>query len=75
MSVIRELLYNPSNGFLVRTLASHTSDEIGSQLTAFRDRERESQRKNNELQHMLLDVEAKLEKMKEQTRAGADAVS
>ena len=43
-------------------------------MTSFRERERELQRKNNDLQHMLLDLEAKIESMKEQTRSSAEAV-
>ena len=58
-----------------RTAVSLTSEEIRSQLNAFRDRERELQRRNNELEHLLLDRDVKVDSLQEQVRVTSEAVS
>ena len=50
-------------------------DRLQQQTTALRRQERLLEGKNSELQHTLLDVEAKLEGMKEQSRQRANVVS
>ena len=56
-------------------MAGQNTDEVTLQINKVRERERDLQKKNNELQHMLLDVEGKLEAMKDQTHSVADLVS
>lgn len=57
-----------------RSLKSEMTDDAVSELSSMRDREREVQRRNHELEHMLVDVEARIESMKTQTRAARDTV-
>ena len=46
------------------------SEELSAQVDRLRNRETELQRRNSELQRTLLDVQAKLERMKDQTQNG-----
>lgn len=63
------------NWFLCRTSASSTVEELRKQITAMHEKEQQLQQRNNELQHVLLDVQNKLDNMKDQASVAASLVS
>lgn len=54
---------------------THGSEELSSQVALLREKERAAVARSSELQHMLLDVEAKLDTMKDQTQNTSSLVS
>ena len=60
---------------LHRSFANQDSEELTTQITVLREKERVALARSHELQHMLLDVESKLETMKEQTQETTSKVS
>ena len=54
---------------------SEISEDTLSELTSLRERERETQKRNHDLEHMLVDVEAQIESMKNKTQSASDMVS
>ena len=59
----------------VRSSANESVEELRGRITAMHDKERQLQQRNSELQHLLMDVQAKLDGMKDQTSAAANLVS
>ncbi len=59
---------------MFRVQTDQSSEETRTELSQLRDKERLAQQRNRELQHMLLDLEAKLDAMRGQTQSASNLV-